>query len=104
MDDNDKHILAALNELKHQFARFEARVESDYKHLKEILADDFTELRNRVNQHGKQIDELTVTVAKNKESQDAAMRTTKMFGAVLVGFLVFIEVAVLAVGLFVKLG
>lgn len=100
MDNGD--VLNAINSLQTEFAGFRAEVQSDYKHLKEMLGSDYKELKERVDVHGRQIDELVVTVAKNKESHDASLRTSKMFGGLVVGMLVLIEVAVVAFGVFSK--
>ena len=99
---DNKEVLDAIHTLEKEMMVFRAQSQTEHKHLKEIISTDYTELKNRVDTHGRQIDNLNITVARNKESSDASMRSAKMFGAIIAGFLVFIEVAVVTAGILLK--
>ena len=91
--------LEAIHKLTNEFASFRAKMETEIDYLKNTLGDNYNQLKARVDGHGKEIDILNISVARNKEAHDASLRSAKLVGAILGGLLLAVEVGVMILAL-----
>ena len=108
VDSNDQ-ILKAIGRLEVAFHTIEkevvelrTRTVSDSKHLRDLFIRDHSELKDRVDKHGIEIDQLrtemakgfsevNLEIAKDKEATEASKRTTKLWGTILVSGFIMVE-------------
>lgn len=97
--EQHRQQLEAIHKLMNEFSSFRAKIETELDYLKNTLGENYDQLKSRVDNHGQNIDKLNIEVAKNKEAQDASIRSVKLLGAVLGGLLLAVEVGVMIMAL-----
>lgn len=97
-----REILDAVHSLEKRFIGFEAKNEAEHTALEQrtgsieqALVDDHAELKARVDRQGREIDQINIKIAKNKEKAEAQMRNQRWMFATIGVVLFAVEIGVL---------